>query len=299
MESATAARVEGEPDGFADPARVDGVDPVPARKKASMTSPSHWRPRPAARVASISGRGTGPVGPGRVHRVEAVGHRQDPGHQWDRFPFQPVGISGAVVPLVVREHRGQQVRDPAESLEDPAADQDVLGDLREFLGRQRAPLAQDRVGHADLADVVEQSGEVDVAQFGLGEPQLAGQLDGDPRNALAVAAGVGVLGVDGRGQRADQAREEVLDLGLPPRAARLQPQQRGERLEQGHVDPTERDDGRAIGARRREARPLGAAASRLFRTISQPPSSRPSAAQRHQVDDRPGTDRPARPAGPR
>ena len=83
---------------------------------------------------------------------------------------------------------------------------------------QRALLAQDLVADPDLADVVQQPGEVDVAQLVLRQAQLAPELDGDPGDPLAVAEGVRVLGVDRRGERPGQADQEVPEMVVALRA---------------------------------------------------------------------------------
>ena len=106
-------------------------------------------------------------------------------------------------------------------LEDGDADLDVRLDLAVFLGSQRAGLLEDVVVDADLADVVEQPGEIEVAALRRRNAELLGQPDRDPGHALGVARGVGVLGVDGRGQGTDDAEEQFLELGVDPRVARL------------------------------------------------------------------------------
>ena len=85
--------------------------------------------------------------------------------------------------------------------------------------RQRPGLAQHGVVDADLADVVQQAGQVDVAQLVLLQAQLAAQLDGDAGDALAVAEGVRVLGVQRRRQRARQADQQLLEVLVAAGAA--------------------------------------------------------------------------------
>ena len=83
--------------------------------------------------------------------------------------------------------------------QDLRADLRVLDHQRPLLGGQRAGLEQDRVGHGDLADVVEQEAEldlgVDLDAGGVGDPQPVG---GD---ALGVLARVGVARLDRVGER--------------------------------------------------------------------------------------------------
>jgi hypothetical protein len=95
----------------------------------------------------------------------------------------------------------------------------LIGELRR--------LVEDRVGDADLADVVQQAGEPHAPEPLAGEAELGRDRGGELRNRLAVAAGVGVLRVDGAGQRARQRARVVLVLG--DRVA-------GRQLEVGVVD---------------------------------------------------------------
>ena len=101
-----------------------------------------------------------------------------------------------------------------------------------LVGSQRAGLLEHGVVDADLADVVEQAHQVEVAPLVGRHAQLLGEPDGDPRHALGVARGVGVLGVDGRGQGADDAEEQLLQVGVEPGVGLLGGDQRGDRLEQ-------------------------------------------------------------------
>ncbi len=115
------------------------------------------------------------------------------------------------------EDRGQEVGDRAKVLEDVVADRDVLVDLLLFLWGERLALAEDGIGDADLPDVMNQAREIDVAQLPLSQSQLPSQFDGDPAHSLAVAGGVGILGVNGGGQGPEQPGGELLDLELMAR----------------------------------------------------------------------------------
>ena len=81
---------------------------------------------------------------------------------------QSVGIAGAVEPLVVMANDrqlGRQLLDRPDDL--LALDRVRVHDHALFLG-QRARLEQDRVGDADLADVVQQAAPLERLQLGLG-----------------------------------------------------------------------------------------------------------------------------------
>ena len=167
-------------------------------------------------------------------------------------PLQALGVALAVVPLVVIQDAGEQVLDRVEVGQDAVADDDVLLDVLELLVGQRPALGEDVVADADLADVVQQAGEVDVAQLVLLQAELAPELDGRPRHALAVAVGVGVLGVDRGGQRAGQPDQEVLDVQVA--AGRRAPAGRSARRTAAAVAASVRRNGRIGGACRRRAR---------------------------------------------
>src|SRR5258708_7802676 len=99
-----------------------------------------------------------------------------------------------------REHDLQVL----QSGEDVVADDGVLLDELEFLARERSGLAEDLVVDADFADVVQEAGEINVAEVVEGESELNSQAARDERHPFTVAAGIGVFGVQGRHQRADE-----------------------------------------------------------------------------------------------
>jgi hypothetical protein len=85
-------------------------------------------------------------------------------------------------------------------------------DLAEFLRRQRAALLEHLVVDADLADVMQESRQIEVAPFGRGHVQLLGEPDRDPRHALRVPRGVRVLGVDAAHEGMQHAHEQVFEI---------------------------------------------------------------------------------------
>ncbi len=97
--------------------------------------------------------------------------------------------------------------------EDLDAVEAVLLDLLEFGVGEAAGLVEDRFGHADLADVVEQCGELDRVDLFFAETELMGDAGGEGGDALRVAVRVTVLRVDGRDDRSDRIEEEALELG--------------------------------------------------------------------------------------
>ena len=69
--------------------------------------------------------------------------------------------------------------------------------------------------------------------------QFLGQAHGDAGHAVAVAAGVRVLGVDGRGQRPDDARQQLRLLPVELDVAAVDAEDRGDRAEQAGLDRAE------------------------------------------------------------
>ena len=111
-------------------------------------------------VIDLEGRFVGPLaGEG----VEDIGEGDDASLDGDGFADQAVGIAGPVPSFVVGER--DQATEPEQlgvrSGEDLAADRRVLPHLVPFLGGELSGLAQDLVGHGDLADVVHGAGDPD------------------------------------------------------------------------------------------------------------------------------------------
>ena len=115
---------------------------------------------------------SGPVDPIRGQRVEHVGHRHDAGPLGDLLAPDAERVPRAVPPLVMaerhvgrlRDHRRLRARQQAVAVGGVLLDHRVLGRV------ETARLEQHRVGHTDLADVVQ----------GRGHPQL---VDGVVREA--------------------------------------------------------------------------------------------------------------------
>ena len=145
-------------------------------KRASTTLGSHWEPRALAEDLVDLRRGEpAAVGAGARHGVERVGDGEDAGRQRDRLAGEARGVAGAVEALVVVAHAGQEVVELLEVGEDVDADLDVRLDQPVLLRRERAGLLQDGVVDADLADVVEQAHQVEVAPLVRRDAQLLGR----------------------------------------------------------------------------------------------------------------------------
>ena len=125
---------------------------------------SSWVPAAARRrLERLAHRQRLAVRPGRGHRAERIRDRHDPGDERDVLAGQPVEVAAAVPALVVVADAGPDRLDVGQVADDRVPEPDVLLDDRVLVGRQRRRLAQDRVRDPDLADVVEESGQLDRA----------------------------------------------------------------------------------------------------------------------------------------
>ena len=105
---------------------------------------------------------------------------------------QPVRVAVPGEALVVVEDDRHGVLERRRLLEDDLADARVLDDGPPLGRRERRRLVEDRLGHRDLADVVEQRRDADPVDLGVGQLELAGHLDddrGDERRRLAAVVG--------------------------------------------------------------------------------------------------------------
>ena len=102
-----------------------------------------------------------PVGPGRGHRVERVGHRDHPGELGDLVAGQAHRVALAVHPLVVVHDAVQRLGQEADLPDDLQAAHRVQLDGGELLLGQRPGLLQHLGRHAELAHVVQHAGVPD------------------------------------------------------------------------------------------------------------------------------------------
>ena len=72
-------------------------------------------------------------------------------------------------------------------------------------GGQRAGLAEDLAGDADLADVVQQGAVAEAVQLGAADAHPLADRDGQVGDLVGVVGGVGVLQLDRVGEDADRA----------------------------------------------------------------------------------------------
>jgi hypothetical protein len=147
----------------------------------------------------LARRTPAPVGAIRGDRLVRVGHHDDPRLERDLLARQRVRVAATVGALVV-------VEDPARLLGQVGRGDDVVAELamrlhrRVLVVRQRARLLQDPVGHADLADVVQQPGEAYLGDTRRRQAELGRHQRAQLGDGLAVVARARVLRVDGAGQ---------------------------------------------------------------------------------------------------
>ncbi len=137
------------------------------------------------------------VGAGGGHRAEGIATGDDARLDRDLFAGQPVRVATAVEVLVRGADDladfGKRAAHPVEHR--LALDRVAMHDLP--LGVvERAGLVDDLLRHRDLADVVKKRRELDVAALVRVEAELVGDGERKLDHAAAVAAGVGVVGLD-------------------------------------------------------------------------------------------------------
>ena len=103
---------------------------------------------------------------------------------------QAARVAAAVQPLVVvGDEAAHGLGEAAELLEQAPAVARVALDRGELLVGQRARLLQDLERHGELADVVQQAADGEVAARGRGELELLADLRGEQRDAAGVLLG--------------------------------------------------------------------------------------------------------------
>src|SRR5215207_7814966 len=113
--------------------------------------------------------------------MEGVTDEDHPGLDGDVLSRLSVGIAGAVPAFVTVPDDRPDVLEPRDRRQDALAELRMSLDDCPFLGRQRARLGEDRRGDADLADVVEESSELEA----LERLRVKTELAADP-SAMSV-----------------------------------------------------------------------------------------------------------------
>jgi hypothetical protein len=106
--------------------------------------------------ARLRGRQRPPVGAVGRHRVPGVADEADAAGERHVLAGEPVGVAVAIPTLVLGAHGRREVGERADRAHDLRADRRVLAHHVPLRRGKAPPLLQDRVGHADLPDVVQQ-----------------------------------------------------------------------------------------------------------------------------------------------
>ncbi len=140
------------------------------------------------------------VGAARGQGVEDVDDGENTGVERDGFAAQAAQIARAVEFLVVPLNDLAGAVQPFRLVDDVDAERDMGAHGGEFLLGQLAGLEQDVVADADLADIVQEGAENQLAHGLRIQPPGLAEFDGVEGDAEIVVAGVGVALGDGGAQ---------------------------------------------------------------------------------------------------
>ena len=152
------------------------------------------------------------IGPVAEHRPVGVAHRDEAAGERDPVRLDPVRVALAVPALVVEAHDGGhrlQAGDVRERVGSPLR---MAPHDRPLVVGQRPRLAQDAVGHPDLAQIVEPGGGGEVEEVGVGDAQAAADLAGQVTDLPGVLGGVAVAQVEQCAQRLHARAQALLEL---------------------------------------------------------------------------------------
>ena len=135
--------------------------------------------------------------------------------QRDVERLHAVRVAGAVEPFVVRLDQRRLRGQLGGRRHDLRADGRVLVHEDPLALVERPLLEQDVVADADLADVVQQPGPLDLLDLGLRQAHHPAHRLGDVAHPARVVAGVGVPGVDRLRERLDRLLEQLPRLDVP------------------------------------------------------------------------------------
>src|SRR5260370_15632662 len=108
------------------------------------------------------------------HGVIGINHSDDARAQGNVLAGESVGVACAVPALVMRSNDvGHLGECPADLIQNLAANFRVFAHLYPLFVGERAWLAQDDVGYADLANIVQQRAQVNLVELFAGEAQFA------------------------------------------------------------------------------------------------------------------------------
>jgi hypothetical protein len=148
----------------------------------------------------VGSRARAAVGANRCDRVERIDDREDPRLERNARSREAGRIAAAVPALVVEEHPRQRLFRHSDRAQHPRAGARMPPHLRPLDVVQRAGLDEHRLGHGELADVVEQRAETQAQKRPAIEPQPAGEAVGEHLDARRVTARERVACLDRAGE---------------------------------------------------------------------------------------------------
>src|SRR5207248_11727297 len=135
---------------------------------------------------------TAPVDSVAGDGVEGVGDGEDACVEIDLLALQAQRVARPVPPLVVLSHDARGPFEELDAAKYPLPVQRVLPHPDPLLLRQRRGLAQYRVGHPDLADVVEERAELQRARLLAAQAEFAPEPEAEADYPLRVSVRLGV-----------------------------------------------------------------------------------------------------------
>ena len=160
-----------------------------------------------------------------------VGDRDDAARDRDLLTGELVRIAAAVPALVMAADRGGDARPAGHAGQRLGAPARVHAHDLPLSRRQAARLVEDDVGHADLAEVVQARGDLELADSHQRQLQVTGDRIAERDDLLSMAARVAVAKVQQLGERADARLEHALDRGGALGVAPAQTRQGGKAVE--------------------------------------------------------------------
>ena len=122
-----------------------------------------------------------------LQRIVVVHHAQDAGTERDRHAGQVIRVAGAIEAFVVVADQRGDILEPLDGHQQVLADLRVLHDLGALVGGQHVEgLAEQLVGQAELADIVQQAGQHDVLHLGVADRQALRQVASPVGDAAAM-----------------------------------------------------------------------------------------------------------------
>ena len=200
---------------------------------------------PAQLLDRVVARHRRAVGVARGHHVVGVGDGDDPRQLRDVVACEAARVALAVDPLVVGEDDLGDRPVAVERGDDPGALLRVAADQHPVLVGERHVGLEDAVGKDELADVVQQRGDVDELLLlarvagALGDrPRVAGDRGGVPGGHLVAQ----VERAQHRAQHPDLEAGQLLAAQLQLLGALLGEQQLPEQVLEGDQDDAEEGD---------------------------------------------------------